>query len=143
MTIPVWILLGFAGWTLLLLMGTVGIYRWSLILTGRREVSSFRADPIEEADWHKRGTRAHANCIENLPVFGAIVLALHAGHITGFWVDAFAVAILVARILQSTVHICFVQTNTAVSVRFSFLCVQLVGFVGLTWIIVTRLNGSP
>jgi hypothetical protein len=37
-------------------MVTVGIYRWSLILTGRREVSSCRADPIEEADWHKRGT---------------------------------------------------------------------------------------
>lgn len=106
------------------------------------EVGSFRADPIEEADWHKRGTRAHANCIENLPVFGAIVMALHVGHITGFWVDAFSVAILVGRILQSTVHICFVQTNTAVSFRFSFLCVQLVGFVGLIWIIVTRLSGS-
>ncbi|HEY0724105.1 MAG TPA: MAPEG family protein [Pyrinomonadaceae bacterium] len=142
MTIPAWMLLGFASWTLLLLMVTVGIYRWSLILTGRREVSSFRADPIEEADWHKRGTRAHANCIENLPVFGAIVMALHVGHVTGFWVDAFSVAILVGRILQSTVHICFVQTNTAVSFRFSFLCVQLVGFVGLIWIIAARLGGN-
>ncbi|HET9394565.1 MAG TPA: hypothetical protein VFO36_00805, partial [Nitrospiraceae bacterium] len=62
------------------------------------------------------------------------------GRDHGFWVDAFAVAILIGRMLQSTVHICFVQTNTAVSFRFSFLCVQLVGFVGLIWIIVTRLN---
>src|SRR5689334_5113133 len=29
MTIPVWVLLGFAGWTLLILLLSVGIYRWS------------------------------------------------------------------------------------------------------------------
>jgi hypothetical protein len=34
MTIPVWMLLGFAAWTLLLLSTTVGVYRWSRILTG-------------------------------------------------------------------------------------------------------------
>jgi hypothetical protein len=29
MPIPVWVLLGFAAWTLLILFTTVGVYRWS------------------------------------------------------------------------------------------------------------------
>ena len=32
MPIPVWVLLGFAAWTLLILFATVGVYRWSRIL---------------------------------------------------------------------------------------------------------------
>ena len=76
MTVPVGMLLGFAAWTLLLLVITVGIYRWSLILTRTAAIASFPADAIEGAGWYQRGTRAHANCIENLPVFGAIVIAL-------------------------------------------------------------------
>jgi hypothetical protein len=44
MTIPMWVLLGFAAWTLALLIGSVGVYRWSLILTGRASVSEWRAD---------------------------------------------------------------------------------------------------
>src|SRR5262245_26024364 len=110
MTLPVWMLVGFAAWTLLLLLATVGVYRWSRILTGRAPISSFRADPIEEEEWYKRATRAHANCIENLPVFGAIVLALHVGNVASALVNALAVVILVARMMQSLVHVCFVQT---------------------------------
>ena len=79
MTTPVWMLLGFAGWTVLLLLGTVGVYRWSRILTGTVPIRSFRADPIEGAEWYRRALRAHANCIENLPVFGGIVFALSSG----------------------------------------------------------------
>jgi hypothetical protein len=33
MTIPLWVLLGFAGWTLVVLSGTIGVYRWFSILT--------------------------------------------------------------------------------------------------------------
>ena len=142
MTLPVWMLLGFAAWTVLLLMATVGIYRWSRILTGIAPIGSFRTDQIEGAAWYQRGTRAHANCIENLPVFGAIVLALQAGNVAGSLVDALAIAILAARIAQSLVHVCFVQTNTMVSIRFTFFSVQLVGFIWLMAIIVLKLSGD-
>ncbi len=47
MTIPVWVLLGFAGWTIIHLLITVGVYRWSRILSGRTEMKEFRADKIE------------------------------------------------------------------------------------------------
>ena len=30
------------------------------------------------ADWYLRSMRAHANCIENLPVFGALVFIAYA-----------------------------------------------------------------
>jgi uncharacterized MAPEG superfamily protein len=141
-TVPVWMLLGFAAWTLLLLIGTVGIYRWSRVLTGTARIASFRADGTEGATWYQRGTRAHANCVENLPVFAAIVVALKAASVTGALADGFSIAILVARIVQSLVHVCFVQTDAIVSVRFALFSVQIVSFICLIAIIVIKVGGS-
>ena len=141
MTIPLWMLVGFAAWTLLLLLATVGVYRWSRILTRRAPIRSFRADQVEGADWYKRAMRAHANCVENLPVFGAIVFALHVGNVAGALVNALAVAGLLARIMQSLVHVCFVQTDTVASVRFGFFFVQIVNFLWLIGILLTKLGG--
>lgn len=136
MTIPVWMLLGFAAWTVLVLLFTVGVYRWSRILTSRVEISEFKADKVEGEDWYKRGTRAHANCIENLPIFGAIVFALFVSGVTGPVVDWLCVSVLASRVLQSLVHVSFVQTNKAVVVRFSLFCVQVISFLVLIAMIV-------
>jgi uncharacterized MAPEG superfamily protein len=141
-TVALWMLLGFAAWTVLLLLATVGVYRWSRILTGRVPIRNFRADHVEGEDWYKRAMRAHANCIENLPVFGAIVFALYVVNITSSLVSTLATTILVARIIQSLVHVCFVQTNAVASIRFGFFSLQIVGFLWLIGIIVTRLSGS-
>ena len=139
MTTPVWALLGFAAWTLVLLLATVGVYRWSLILTGRVPIRNFRADQIEGSDWYRRAMRAHANCIENLPVFGAIVFALYVGDVSGDLVNKLAVAVLIARVAQSLVHVCLVPSNTVASIRFAFFFVQIVAFLWLIGIIVARL----
>jgi uncharacterized MAPEG superfamily protein len=138
-TVPVWALLGFATWTVVLLMATVGVYRWSRILTGRVAIRDFRADRIDGDDWYRRAMRAHANCVENLPVFGAIVLALYASGVGGAAVDGVCVAILAARVVQSLVHVCLVQTNTVASVRFAFFFIQVAGFLSLIAILLTRL----
>jgi uncharacterized MAPEG superfamily protein len=131
MTIPQWTLLGFAAWTLVLLMATVGVYRWGNILFAKADIASFRSGALEGAGWYQRGTRAHANCIENLPVFGAIVYAISLVGMQGVIVDALCVATLVARVVQSCVHISHEQTNAFVAVRFSFYSVQLVSFLAL------------
>jgi uncharacterized MAPEG superfamily protein len=131
MTIPMWMLLGFATWTLLLLMATVGVYRWVNILFSKASIASFRSDQLEGEDWYRRGTRAHANCVENLPVFGAIVLVISAIGLNGPVVDGLSITILIARVLQSSVHVSHVQTNAFVAVRFSFFCVQLACFLVL------------
>ena len=107
----------------------------------RVPVRSFRADQIEGADWYKRAMRAHANCVENLPVFGAIVFGLYVGNVGSALVNALAVTVLVARIMQSLVHVCFVQTDIVTSVRFGFFFVQIVSFLWLTVILLTELSG--
>jgi uncharacterized MAPEG superfamily protein len=135
MTILQGALLGFALWTLAILTVTVGIYRWSHILTGRARINEFPADAPTGADWYKRGTRAHANCIENLPVFGAIVVTAPP-TVANPLVDALAIGFLCARVVQSTTHMAFKETALTVSVRFSFYCVQLVAMfaiVALLW----------
>jgi len=131
MTVPVWMLLAFATWTVVLLLATVGVYRWSRILTGRVAIKDFRADQVEGDDWYKRAMRAHANCVENLPVFGAIVLALYAGDVRGSLVSWLCVVVVVARVAQSLIHVCLVPNNTVVSVRFTFFFVQLASFLTL------------
>ena len=140
MTVPIWMLLGFAAWTVLLLLTTVGVYRWTRILTGRVPISEFRADRVEGLDWYKRAMRAHANCVENLPVFGAIVFALYAGNVAGTLVDRLAMAILTARVLQSTLHVSVVQTDRVVAVRFAFFIAQIIAFLWLIGIIVAKLG---
>ncbi|WP_414922158.1 MAPEG family protein [Pseudomonas sp. IT-P294] len=131
MTTPMWMLLGFATWNLLLLMATVGVYRWVRILFSNVPIASFRSDQLEGEDWYRRGTRAHANCVENLPVFGAIVWMISALGIDAPVVNALSILVLTARVCQSLVHVSHVQTDAFVAVRFSFFCVQLVCFLAL------------
>ena len=138
MSTPTWMLLTFAAWTVLLLLSTIGVYRWSRILTGRTPIKEFRADQVEGADWYRRSMRAHANCIENLPVFGSIVFGLYVSQTNGATVSYLSIAVVVARVMQSLVHICLPQTNTVAAVRFAFFFVQIVCFVSLIVMIVTH-----
>jgi uncharacterized MAPEG superfamily protein len=139
MTIPVAVLLGFALWTLLSLFGSVGVYRWSRILTRREEIAAFRADRVEGADWYRRAMRAHANCVENLPVYGAIVVALVATGVASPWIDVLAMVLLGARVAQTSVHIALPQTNAVVSVRFVFFFTQALCMLGITGILLSSL----
>ncbi|KJZ50958.1 MULTISPECIES: MAPEG family protein [Pseudomonas] len=131
MTIPMWMLLGFATWTLLLLMATVGVYRWVGILFSSVPIASFRSDRLEGEDWYRRGTRAHANCVENLPVFGVIVFVITALDVNGSAVNYLSTLVLIARVCQSLVHVSHEQTNAFVAIRFTFFSVQLVCFLAL------------
>jgi uncharacterized MAPEG superfamily protein len=131
MTIPMWMLLGFATWTLLLLMATVGVYRWVAILFSSVPIASFRSDRLEGEDWYRRGTRAHANCVENLPVFGVIVFVITALDVNDAAVNYLSTLVLIARVCQSLVHVSHEQTNAFVAVRFAFFSVQLVCFLAL------------
>jgi len=125
MTTPVWVLLGFAGWTILSLCASVGIYRWSRILTGRAGIQEFPADNPEGSDLYKRSMRAHANCIENLPIYTAIVIAIVVTGVQSVILDRLAIIILIARIFQTSVHILFTQTSRVVTVRFTMFVIQI------------------
>jgi uncharacterized MAPEG superfamily protein len=131
MTVPQWALLGFAVWTLLVLFGTVGVYRWSRILTGRVRISEWQADRPQGSDWYQRAMRAHMNCVENLPVFAAIVLCATATGADNRFLDWLAGVILVARICQTTVHLAWAPSDVAASIRFAFFFVQAFGMLSM------------
>ncbi|QDG49732.1 MAPEG family protein [Persicimonas caeni] len=131
MTIPVWVLLAFAGWTLLILITNVGVYRWGRILTRRSEIGDLQAYNLEgHSDWYKRSMRAHANCVENLPVYGAIVLVIVVAGLDAPTLDVLALVFMGARVIHSLIHLSFKQTNIVTSFRFTFFLVQ---FVCMVW----------
>ena len=115
-------LLGFLSWTLLLLvlMETV---RSKLVLTGEVAANGFNPENSNLSPFMQRLARAHANCLEGLPLFGGFMLpAVAAGksNIT----DPLAYVLLTARIAQSTIHL--VSTSSpAVTARFTAFAVQI------------------
>lgn len=129
-------LLGFATWTLLVLIGTVGVYRWSKILTGRAEVRDWRADEPQGSDLYRRAMRAHMNCVETLPVFAAIILAAWTMEIETAPLDGLAIATVAARVCQSLVHIAFEQSNLVASLRFLFFAVQVACMLAMVGLLV-------
>ena len=131
MNVPVLVLLGFAAWTLLILFGSIGVYRWSRILTGRASIAEWRADLPQGSDWYQRAMRAHMNCVENLPVYTAIVVALIATGLQSPVVDRLAVTMLAARIGQTVVHIALPPTNAASSLRFALFFIQAVCMIAM------------
>jgi uncharacterized MAPEG superfamily protein len=123
--IPVLVMLGFAGWTLLVLFGSIGVYRRRRILTGRASIAEWRADLPQGSEWYQRATRAHMNCVENLPVYGAIVIARIATGLESPLVDRLAVVMLAARMGQTTVHMALPATNAVTGLRFALFSVQV------------------
>lgn len=124
-------LLGFAAWTLATLVFTIGAHRWSRILAGTARIDAFPPDASDGPDWYRRATRAHLNCVENLPVFAAIVAAIATTGATGRVFDVLPPVVLGARVCQTVTHVGFPVTAGSVSVRFSFFCIQLVAMLGL------------
>lgn len=131
MSIPQWALLAFALWTITVPLGAVAVYRWNLIVRRVRGIHTFHADVIDGADWYRRAMRAHANCLENLPVFGAIVVlaALIGFHSALF--DAMAIAVVFARIGQTVTHMCFRASQRAATIRFAFFAIQHICMVAM------------
>jgi uncharacterized MAPEG superfamily protein len=116
-------LLGFAAWTALLVLG-VFLYRGLRFVTGTPINSWPRGTKSAgDAAFVNRLQDAHANCLENLPVFAVIVLgAAAAGRLDT--IAALAPWVLYARVGQSLVHLSGVG-QLQVLVRATFWGVQL------------------
>jgi uncharacterized MAPEG superfamily protein len=123
-TPPLLSLIGFAAWTLCLSLVGIVVPRTLAVLLGRRRANSFTPTAEGEAPWKQRVARAHMNCVENLPVYGAVVLALAVGGVSDPRIDTLAWVVLGARIAQSTVHLAS-TSHWMVTVRATFFFVQL------------------
>ncbi|MCC0008574.1 MAG: MAPEG family protein [Hyphomicrobiaceae bacterium] len=140
MKIPVLVLLGFAAWTLLTLIGSVGVYRWSRILSGRASVAEWRADVPQGCEWYQRSMRAHMNCVENLPIFAALVVALMATGLQSPLIDTLAITTLVARVGQTVVHIMAPPSNPSAALRFTLFLVQVICMIAIGTAIVLSMT---
>lgn len=115
-------LLGFASLTIILVL-SLGGFRTATVLGGGRTANSFTPSGDDLEGFGKRLTRAHANCYENLPVAGAILLYAIATNQTAI-TDPLALIFLAARIGQSLVHL-ISTSNFFVLLRFALYAPQL------------------
>jgi uncharacterized MAPEG superfamily protein len=116
-------LVGFTAWTLLLVL-LVFAYRGVRFLAGTPINSWPRgAKLVDDAPLVQRLEHAHANCLENLPVFAVIVLSAAVLGRPGA-VEALAPFVLYARIGQTAAHL-WGTGPLQVLVRASFWAAQL------------------
>lgn len=115
-------LLGFISWTLVLLV-LMEVIRSKLVVTGEVPANGFNPENSNLSPFMQRLSRAHANCLEGLPIFGGLLLvALVAGkaQVT----DPLAYVLLAARVVQSVIHLSSLSP-VAVTARFCAFAVQV------------------
>jgi uncharacterized MAPEG superfamily protein len=120
-------LLGFTGWTLLLVLVIFGWRGIEIVLRGKKADIWTRGSKVDEPALITRVQHAHLNCLENLPIFAVIVLAAAAmgkGAVTAPW----AAYVLYARVAQTLVHLVGVS-HWLVMLRATFWTIQLVLFI--------------
>jgi uncharacterized MAPEG superfamily protein len=123
MTTPLLCLLGFVAWTVLLLVG-IGVSRVVQTFTAGKRPGDFPAGVPHGGERYWRLNRAHLNCVENLPLFAAVVLTAAATGAQGPALDTLARVYLGARVGQSVTHVAS-GSDRAVLVRFSFFLAQI------------------
>ena len=121
-------LTGFISWTLGLLI-LMEVIRTYLVISGKVAANRFTPDNAALSPFMQRLARAHANCIEGLPIFGGLLgvaILISKTDVT----DPLASTLLAARIVQSIIHLVS-TTQVAVSLRFTAFAVQMV--IGAYW----------
>ena len=128
MILTLFALAGFIAWSLLLLVLMEAI-RTRLVLAKAVPANGFTPDNSNLSPFMQRLARAHANCVEGLPILGGLMLlAVVAGK--SAITDPLALFFLAARVLQSLVHLSSVSAS-AVRARFALFAVQMV--IGAYW----------
>lgn len=123
-------LLGFIAWTLFLLV-LMETLRSRLVLTGAVPANGFNPENSNLSPFMQRLARAHANCLEGLPIFGGLLLLAAVADRTGV-TDPLAYALLGARVVQSLIHLASLSP-AAVTARFTAFAVQM--GIGVHWVI--------
>ena len=121
-------LTGFIAWALalLVLMETI---RSKMVLTGEVPANGFDPANSTLAPFMQRLARAHANCVEGLPIFGGLMLVALVTGRSGV-TDPLALVFLGARVVQSLIPLASLS-NAAVTARFTAFAVQMA--IGVYW----------
>lgn len=121
-------LTGFVAWTLLLLVLMESL-RSRLVLLKTVPSNGFQPDNGNLSPFMQRLARAHANCLEGLPVFGGLLMIAALAGQTAI-TDPLALVLLGARVVQSLIHLASLSVM-AVNLRFSAFAVQML--IALYW----------
>ncbi len=128
-------LTGFIAWTLFLLI-LMEVIRSGLVIKKSVAVNAFRPDNANLSPFMQRLARAHANCLEGLPIFGGLMLvAALSGNAAV--TDPLAYMLLAARVVQSLVHLASLSV-LAVNIRFIAFAVQTGIAVYWTFLLLAR-----
>jgi uncharacterized MAPEG superfamily protein len=133
MTSSALVLALFISWTLALLV-LMEVLRSHLVLTGRSRSNEFNPENSNLSSFMQRLARAHANCLEGLPVFGGLLLLALATGRTEI-TDPLAPWLLAARIVQSSIHLASLSV-VAVNARFTAFAVQVAIAIYWAWALV-------
>lgn len=129
-TVSMNVLLGLVAWTLVLLILMEGL-RVRLVMTGAAAATTFKPDNSNLSPFMQRLARAHANCVESLPVLATLLIAALIGGRSGV-TDPLAPWLLAARMAQSCAHLAS-SSALATNTRFAFFVVQVA--IAVWWII--------
>ncbi len=121
-------LTGFIAWALFLLVLMESL-RSQLVLRRKVAANGFTPDNAGLSPFMQRLARAHANCVEGLPIFGGLLLVAIVTDRAAL-TDPLAYLFLGSRVAQSLMHLISVSP-LAVTVRFSAFAVQMA--VGVCW----------
>jgi len=120
LTVPLLGLVAFVAWTITLVIA-LSVARLRHLSRGG-SVRDLGIPDDRRLIW--RLFRAHANPVENLPLFATVVLVATVAGREGPAIDALAVAYLCARLAQSISHVA-PRAGLRFNVRFGFFLVQL------------------
>lgn len=123
MEIPFLVLSAFIAWTMIILLALLFARSRHLARGGSQADFGIQDSSL----LIYRLSRAHANCLENLPLYIGVVVLLTLRDLSSIGIDIFAVLYLVFRLLQSIIHI----ANINPLLRFLCLLVQIVCLFGL------------
>lgn len=115
-------LTAFISWALALLI-LMEILRTKLVIAKQTVVTSFVPDNSNLSPFMQRLARAHANCIEGIPIFGGLMLVAIATDRASV-TNSLALVLLAARITQSLIHLSS-SSSTAINLRFLAFAVQV------------------
>ncbi len=129
------VLTALIAWTLLLLI-LMEALRTRFLATGVIAANEFKPDNSNLPPFMQRLARAHANCVESFPIFGGLLVVALLTSRAGV-TDSLAPWLLVARLLQSSIHL--VSTSVpAAYIRFLAFVVQVAIAVYWTWALLAR-----
>ncbi len=137
---PLIALIWFTLWAIALTL-FVGLWRVRQVVSGKTAANAFTSGEKHGSDAYWRANRAHMNALENLPIFGVLVLAGIDIGLSAPIFSTLCVVIVFARIVQSLFHLAS-GSVMFVNLRFTAFLVQIICFIWIAVLILCQLYAA-